>query len=86
MPSSIGYIFRLFEVDLYIAHRGKVIDFIRLNVFGNTDQADAVGHVAIMQEKLRIFLMTVHVKMVIRWGVELPGTAFAAVHNIAFIQ
>jgi hypothetical protein len=59
----VGGVFRLFEADGDVALRGKVVDFIRLYLLDNADEAGAVGQIAVVQDELAPGFVRVLVEM-----------------------
>jgi hypothetical protein len=67
---GIGGIFGGIETDCDMAHRGKIVNLIRLDLLDNADQVGGVGQIAEMQKETRIFGMRLLVKMIDTVGVE----------------
>jgi len=66
-------------------HR-EVVDFVRLHLLDDECEAHRVGHVAVMQKELCVFLVAILIQMVDAVGVEVRCAALDAVDHVAFVQ
>ena len=69
-----------------MALRGEVVDLVRLHLLDDECEAHRVGHVAVMQKELCVFLVAVFVQMVDAVGVEVRCAAFDVVDDVAFVE
>ena len=64
----------------------EIVNFIRLHLLHDVDQAAGIGHVAIVQDKFTRLHMRILIQMIDAIRVEQGGAAFYAVDLIAFFQ
>ncbi len=69
-----------------MALRREVVDFIRLHLLRDVDQAARIGHVAVVQEKAPVGDVRVLIQMVDPVGVEQGRAPLDAVHHITLVQ
>jgi hypothetical protein len=65
---------------------GEVVDFGRLNLLDDADQAGAVGEVAMMELVADVGLVEVAVEMVNPSGIEGLGAPLDAVNDVALVE
>ena len=69
-----------------MALRREVVDFVRLHLLDDADQAARIRHVAVMQDEATVLLVRVLVKMVDSIRIEQRSAALDAVHLVALAQ
>ncbi len=82
----ICHIFRCFETDGYMAHRGKVVDLIGLHFLDDTGEVHTVGHISIVQKEVAVVNMGVLIQVVDTVCVEKRRTALDTVDNVPFFK
>ena len=83
---GVGGVFGLFKADGDVTLRGEVVDFVRLGLLDDADEAGAVGHVPMVQEESYVMFVAILIQMVDAIGVEETGAALDAVDDVAFVE
>lgn len=76
----------LLEGHREMALRGQIVNFVRLHLLDNTEQAAGVGHVPVVQHKVAAFDLRALVGMVDAVAVKQRGAAVQAVQLVALAQ
>jgi hypothetical protein len=50
--------------------RGEVVDFVRLHLLDDTNQAGTVSQVAMVKEKAHVFFVAITIKMIYAIGIK----------------
>ncbi len=82
----IGRVFRFFKAHRNMGLRSEVINFIRLGLLDDADEAGAICHVAMVQKKTHAFFMAILIQVVDAVGIEQRGAPLQAMHDVAFVE
>ena len=74
------------ETHLHMALGGEIVDLVRLGFLHDADQVGRIGHVAVMQEKLRLALVRVLIEVVDAGRIERRRAPLDAVNHIALLS
>ena len=69
-----------------MALRGKVVDFVGLDLLDDAHQAGTVGHVAVVQGETPVLDMRILIQMIDTVGIEQRTAALDAVHVVALVE
>ena len=83
---GIGGVFGLLKTHRNVALGGQVVDFVRLHLLDDTDQAGGIGQIPMMQNELAIRFMGILIQVVNPVGIEKRRAALDAMDFIAFFK
>ena len=83
---NVRRVFGALKADRHMGLGAQVVDFIGLRFLNDANQVAGVGEVAVVQLEIGVFYVRILVNVIDPLGVEGTGTAFDAVHDVAFFQ
>ena len=69
-----------------MALRGKVVDFVRLRLLDDADEARRVRQVTVMKKEANVIFVRITVQVIDAYGVEHRRPSFDPVDHITFVQ